>query len=541
MKFPSLTHLVHIVLACVHITTPCVQALSTLDSFTSSGVFVTQPLFVPSNFTWQFTTVVSATPGTLVFPLFRNRTRVLAEGIWDFPQSCQGLVPICCVYELERYYLNFELSSYLEHLGPCDEVMLTKPTKTVLAEQPTLEAASLYTFAPSQDYSVVPRTWVVQSPSLLETETAFEILPENLELPWMTTEVPLVNPAGASTAVVDRELPLSFVFLTATDLPLVHVQIVPHVILFHDATKLFNAPDEPTHQVFTSLCSDMPAPANALWQLGSTLTMETNAATNSSSLQPANASHKCVWFCRAGFYRVPSSTEWWYANHPGIGTCAPEPRYTALITVLLRLQTSKGLSDSALAYIVMDLSERLAVFTVNRSNASMVYSVAKAGPGIASLNSTAHATVDIWDLTLVFFTHIWSRNLSVQESGVTNRLHLASSEWFPLEYTHETEDLAVYSMEVVWVTGTLRVPPRPPLRVGRVVWILTIAWAAAVLLFACVILCKCLLHSFASDETDAAAQRAHLYSVPRALVSRAQPSPGVLLSNTGNLRLSAKR
>lgn len=464
------------------------------DRSSSSGASVDPPEFISWNLTWQFAVRMAVEPGTLAFPLFRNRTK----GAHEFPQECVGLVTVCCLHRLPEYYQNEELHAYVRHLGQCDEEMAAKPSVQVLEDMPSLQSASLFTFNPKRT-DVYPRVWSVEDIGVNDAHVVYEVLQENLRAEWLTMqeeETLVTGPAGVD--VVDRSLILTFAFLKPTVLPLMQLVLSEQKVLFHDASKHFDENAEQKHDAFLVNCQEQFKPDHALWRADVLLNNESwiNQAPVDSGLldefEQGRVMEECVWFCRAGYYRFPSSTEWYYqhASSRGYGECIQEPAYTVGVEIAFNvfirtedvtvLAASDEEREEVYADIFMNVQTNLTTasllpFTTPGARAGMIYvppihGETALGPKIEGSETVIRAA------SLAVFTGHWEPSLEEQTESVVKAAQDGMQAW-----QGGAIDPRVMRIAFVAVRSFIRVPPTD-YSVPTWVWSIIGVWAGLVTL-----------------------------------------------------------
>ena len=352
------------------------------DRYDSSGAYVSAPRFDSLNLTWQFSVHMFAVPGTIIFPLFVNRSG------GDVDTQCVGLVSVCCLWRLRDAYINTELEALLSHLDPsgsCGVALEVPASRDVLEELPELKSTALHAW-PS--YSGI-RSWGVAESETgggaQASEVTFEIFAEVLRLPWLTRTL---DPAEIITVgeddVTDRELVITFAYVQLLSVPFIQVVESRQAVVFHDATQDFERNTNTEHRSFLVLCDDRPKPADALWRA-----------------DVADANGTCAWFCRPGFVRYPSSTDWWYETVGlGNGSCLAEPRWTAVLELGLYVLVQDA-SEATISAAVMATQRAVTLAASNVSEQSgMIYVQARQpGEPVAGSRNGLRLAVSVLVLT----------------------------------------------------------------------------------------------------------------------------------------------
>lgn len=411
--------------------------------------------------------ILTAEPGTVIFPLFRNRTYSLMYDIWDFDPSCEGVVSICCLYTLSRYFMNSELNAYLQWLNKdadnleCNFEIQNQPSSITLSSRPVLKSTALFSF--DEDFSTYPRTWMVSEGfrgHATEVEVAFEIPFEILKLDWMTEDL---GPGPQFTDVTDRSMTIMFAFITPTQYPLINLVLTEQVLIFHDATRNFDRNTETEHNSFQSNCEKELKPLNSLWVVD--VTPDTENISNIDDFNSTNSSnntidHKgCFWFCRNGYYRLPSSTNWWYEQESQLtnasGECMKEPPFTAVIEFGMYLYVSIGFSNSEYSDLIMDIREVLTEASVGNRNWSIIYVPSDSRPIV---NGSDYEFISF---SLAIYTHRWDLNLTTQTEMVSTKVVQSISQEFQnktLQGTTLESTKRVIDIRIVDVRGFIYLP-----------------------------------------------------------------------------------
>lgn len=463
------------------------------DRSASSGAHVSAPVFVNYNLTWQFTLSMSVEPGTIAFPLFVNRS----GNAGNFPLDCQGMVTVCCLHMIPDYFMNRELRAYVRHLGECDEEMASKPTVQVLEEMPALLSTALFAFDPKRT-DVYPRAWSLEQVDSNDAHVAYEVLQENLKELWFTKEEDgTLVPGPEGLDVVDRSLFITFLFVKPTVLPVVQLVLAEQKVLFHDASRDFDENAEQEHDSFLINCQEQFKPEHALWR-ADTLEVDhvsfTDIIDNGTIVNKTVDLQECVWFCRAGYYRYPSTTDWYYEDGPGRdgGHCVKQPDYTVGVEVAFRvyirtevvtvLVDSDREKEGVYADIFLGIQKNLtraglAAFPKTDETWGMIYvpgeDAAYPGPEVDESDTTVRPA------SLAVFTGKWEPEEDEQRDVVVKAMKDEMQRWWGGVY-----DPRVMQITFVDARSFIRVPP-VDYSVPPWLWLLAAVWAACVVVGCC--------------------------------------------------------
>lgn len=462
------------------------------DSVLPSGAHITAPRFVNYNLTWRMSFAVSSESSTMAFALFENRSLggivsgLRVPGTIEPPPDCVGnLVSICCLHEFAGRYTNAELRAYTAFIGPCGAVMQSAPATVTLSERPAPSAGLVHVFDAGQATAI--RMWTVFEDTVTnpftwssstDVEAEVEIPAEELAAPWLSREL---GASKVTAGVTDREVVVRFLFVRAVDGAgaLVSIALQSQTLVFHDATRLLDQPPVQS-QPLVDQCAGRPHPPNSRW-------IARPAGAAAANLD----SGVCVWFCRPGFFRLPSSTAWWYANS-NEGVCRAEPVFTAIVSLALAVDMAPpggALPEPVVARLVMDVRAALARClhadrAVRDGNDTLVFV-----PGPPLANGTLF-------VEFLAFTGLVEPNASAQEQAVVASVHRCANSTYPLAYSFEAaeamgmlpaapgaaaEAVQVVDVRVLASNATLRRPVYRE-RVPALFWTVAWVWGSFVLL-----------------------------------------------------------
>lgn len=261
------------------------------------GIDVGAPRFLEENATWRFELALAATEGTLLVPLFRNRSAPPAPPL----DACEGFVSLCCLWDLSAAFLNAQFAMYLHYLGACG-LHAGQPSVDVLTDEPSSNALTAGAFA-----APPPAVWCVA-----EHRCVLEVAALALREPWLTEDLGTVSSLNGRT-VVDRRLDLTIAIVTPMLTPLVKITLSHHHLIFHDSNVAAPEDSNTRHHAFSHSCLEERKPEFALWR--------------ADVLALAG---ECLWFCEPGFVLHPATTDAGLRAARYAYACLPEPARAAV-------------------------------------------------------------------------------------------------------------------------------------------------------------------------------------------------------------------
>ena len=241
-----------------------------------SGIDVSAPRFIEWNATWQFDVALFATEGTLLVPLFHNRSAPPGPPL----DACEGFVPLCCLWTLADNFLNSQFAMYLHYLGAC-EMHAGQLSVDVLTDEPSTNALTLGAFAVPP-----PTVWRVNNHRCVVQVTETE-----LREPWFTENLGIVSDINGRV-VIDRDLDLTIAIIIPMLTPHVKITLSHHRLLFHDSDTPAPEVSNTRHHAFSHSCREAPKPEFALWRADALARDE-----------------ECIWFCEPGYVMYPATTD----------------------------------------------------------------------------------------------------------------------------------------------------------------------------------------------------------------------------------------
>lgn len=207
-----------------------------------TGIHVDVPKFFHGNQTWV---VPVHFEGRLLVPIYTNSGSTLA---------CTGIDSLCCLHQISGV-TSRPLQNLLAKVGPCDAMLQSQTTETVLT--------------------------TVNTTSIAAADTFFNFTQELTEMYLQIPDSELAGITTRETGLLARQvLTLEFLFIDPTPSPFAYYHSLQQTVIFYDKTKL----EGPIVQSFsfTSTCPNSK-PAHSLWYPDG----------------PRNGS--CSWFCRVGY------------------------------------------------------------------------------------------------------------------------------------------------------------------------------------------------------------------------------------------------
>lgn len=301
-------------------------------TYQSSGTEIEAPVFITENGTWQILFHLQAEPGSMIVPLFQNRTSTP-----DNYKLCQGYVQLSCLYAINNVLINEEFDAYLHYIITDSSALDTLPLTT-----------SLFIHAFPLQYNHYPRAWCLSN-----TNCVLEIPDEMLSLPWLSKDL---GKSPTLYGVIDREIEILFAFVKIIKLPLIQVTLINHKLIFHDPIGNGKTASNIRHHAFHILCSDKPKPENAMWR--------------------ADLNKTCLWFCMPGTIMYPSATDYFHMSIEAAHdhTCDKEPANVVIMQFSLSLDIpSTSNTDVTHANALLFLQETVTRDTGVKPRESIFY------------------------------------------------------------------------------------------------------------------------------------------------------------------------
>jgi hypothetical protein len=384
------------------------------DTYSSSGTHVSAPIFVASNLTWRFDMTLVSDTESVIIPLFINITRqdeLASTGQVFDRHACTGYVNVCCLYEMNKYFINEELQSFLKVLGPCTALPHAQPTDMLLRDLAPTRSFVDYAFPLGIQY---PRIWGVN-----ENTHTLEILFEFLSSPWLTEE-PTESQSFVLDDVLDREMRVVFAHVTPTPVDQLRVVLSDHTLIFHEATRHIDQSSNILHGSFFQPCANVQKPENALWRAD-------------ILLLPVS----CLWFCAPGFILYPSATDYYHSvmvpQTSVHGVCQPVPKVGAMVVLQLKVNITHNIihnitenttsiviyeestwnEDEYIAFVAIAIQDVLADAVGIERDKSTLYL-----QSVHSVPFNVTQTLKTLSISLVLYTNDTENNATVQENQV---------------------------------------------------------------------------------------------------------------------------